>query len=421
MKFLVIGSGGREHAIVKALKTSATSIDVIPGNAGIAQDATCHELPLDDTKALQAFLSERQFDCVVIGPEGPLAQGLSDIFRQAGLNVFGPSKAAARLEASKIFAKEFMVEAGVPTSAYQVVSSVEDVRKVFSKFTPPYVLKADGLAAGKGVFICKTEQELVAAARDIFEKKTLGSAGLTALLEQFQPGYELSYLILTNGSSYEPLPLAQDHKRLKDSDEGPNTGGMGVVAPIAVDSNLHAKIHEQVLKPTVRHLEASGLLYCGVVFIGLMITENGPTVLEYNVRFGDPEIQTILPLLDGDWAQVFNQVAKGQLPPLRWKNLAAACVVLAAEGYPESPRKHVPIEGDLQFKTETSYFLHAGTSKLNGQVVVNGGRVLNAMGLASTLREAVERAYTQARRARWPNLQMRSDIGAKVLSDHPLK
>jgi phosphoribosylamine--glycine ligase len=275
-------------------------------------------------------------------------------------------------------------------------------------------LKADGLAAGKGVYVCATLPELKSAAEFLFEQKGLGQAGRKALLEQFQEGYELSYLILTNGSESQALPIAQDHKRVFDGDEGPNTGGMGVVGPIAISPELRQEIETKIVQPSLRNLQGGGLLYRGVLYIGLMITPQGPTVIEYNVRFGDPETQVILPLLDGDWGQVFSKLANGELTPLRWNSLHMACVVLAAAGYPEAPEKGTPIEGDVEYQSASSYFLHAGTAKVAGKWVVNGGRVLNAVGRGSTLKEAISKAYAQAKHATWKGQRVRKDIGAKI-------
>lgn len=418
MRFLVLGQGGREHAIVRALKfsPSVTEVHAVPGSEGISQDAVCHQIDLADNQALSAFVKKYQFDCVVIGPENYLVQGIGDTLRALGLDVVGPSQVAAQLEGSKIFAKEFMVQAGVPTSAYEVVDSVETALKAAVRFTPPYVLKADGLAAGKGVFICATMAELRVAAESLFEAKSLGPAGQRALLEQFQEGYELSYLILTNGSKGEAFPLAQDHKRLLDGDKGPNTGGMGVIAPLTISDELREQIQARVVDPTLRHLEGSGLLYRGVLYIGIMVTPQGPSVLEFNVRFGDPEAQVILPLLaNGDWGVIFSALAKGQLLPLNWKNLHMACVVLAASGYPEAPEKGVVIEGDLGHQSPSSYFLHAGTAKSNlGQWVTNGGRVLNAVGMGNSRQEALAEAYKQAKHVSWKGMRMRHDIGTRL-------
>lgn len=420
MRILVLGQGGREHAIVRALQfsPSVTEIHACPGSEGISRDAICHQIDLSDTKAVEAFVKRYTFDCVVVGPEKYLVQGISDLLRSLGVDVVGPSQAASQLEGSKIFAKEFMTRASVPTAAYEVVENVADTIKAATRFTPPYVLKADGLADGKGVFICASLIELKAAAEDIFEKKTLGMAGHKAILEQSLQGYELSYLILTNGQQAERLPLAQDHKRLKDGDEGPNTGGMGVVGPIQIDAALNERIDKEIVQPCLRHLQGSGLLYRGVLYIGIMVTPEGPKVLEFNCRFGDPEAQVILPQMDGDWGYVFAKLAKGELVPLKWKNLNVACVVMASPGYPSSPQKGVPIEGDLGSQTASSYFLVAGAAKSNdGRWITNGGRILNSIGVGQTLQQALTAAYTQAKQVKWQGLQMRSDIGARQLDN----
>lgn len=418
MRFLVLGQGGREHAIVRALKfsPSVTEIHACPGSEGISQDAICHSIDLSDTKAVEQFIKRYAFDCVVVGPEKFLVQGISDLLRSLGVNVVGPSQTASQLEGSKIFAKEFMVGAGVPTAVFEVVDSVAETLKAAQKFEPPYVLKADGLADGKGVFICSTLSELKTAAENLFEKKILGMAGQRAILEEALHGYELSYLVLTNGHQAEALPLAQDHKRLRDNDEGPNTGGMGVVGPIPIEPGLRERIEKEIVEPCMRHLQGSGLLYRGVLYIGIMVTPQGPKVLEFNVRFGDPEAQVILPQLDGDWGYVFSKLGNGELVPLKWKSLNVACVVLASPGYPGEPKKGVIIEGDLGSHTASSYFLFAGATKSpQGQWVTNGGRILNSIGVGNTLDQAIRAAYSQAKSVKWQGLQMRKDIGQKQL------
>lgn len=422
MKVLVVGQGGREHALVRALRSSPSVVEVhaLSGNDGMERIARCHHAvsweKFDDVNAL---IRREGIDLVVVGPEVPLAGGLSDALRAQGVVVFGPSAEAARLESSKVFSKEFMIEAGVPTARSEVVASVEDVRRAAVRFVPPYVLKADGLAAGKGVVICKTMEELEAAARDFFVKRIFrgpeSDAGSCALLEEFSPGYEVSYLVLTNGRDFEPLIPAQDHKRLRDGDEGPNTGGMGVVAPMPLDAALRERIDDEIARPVIRHLEKRGLLYRGVLYIGLMITPSGPSVIEFNVRFGDPEAQVILPLLEGDWAQVFKRIALGELPRLQWKTMASACVVLAAEGYPDNPVKGAVISGDPLSGSESRYFLHAGTKFDSSRGwTTAGGRVLNAIGLGATVSEALSNAYAQAQEVSWPGLQLRRDIGASL-------
>lgn len=417
MRFLVVGQGGREHALVRALKfsPSVTEVHAAPGSAGIAQEAICHSIQLNDWAGWENLIQKHAFDCVVVGPEVPLAAGLADFLRSKGVATVGPNQTAARLESSKIFSKEFMATAGVKTARYFVVEDVESCMAKANEFNPPYVLKADGLAAGKGVFICHSKEELQSAAQALFVEKSLGDAGVKAILEEFSPGYELSYLVLTNGQDFQPMPISQDHKRLNENDEGPNTGGMGVVGPLAIDENLRAEIHRDIVEPTLKHLSGLGLLYRGILYFGVMVTKNGPSLLEYNVRFGDPEAQVILPLLDGDWGEVFVRLANGELEALRWKKLSAACVVMAAPGYPEAPESGVPIEGDVKTQTPSSYFLHAGTKFDHGKWVTGGGRVLGAVGFGGTLKEAVQCAYKQAAQAKWRGLQMRKDIGAKVI------
>ncbi|MGE3760094.1 MAG: phosphoribosylamine--glycine ligase, partial [Pseudobdellovibrionaceae bacterium] len=305
MKVLVLGSGGREHALVKALNQSpsVTEVHVIPGNAGMTREALCHSLDWKNTEEIIKFCNRTEIDYVMVGPEDPLVAGIGDLLRERGILVVGPSREGAQLEGSKIFAKEFMIEAKVPTAPYFIVESVEQTLKAAKDFPAPYVLKADGLAAGKGVFICKTLEDLKAAATDLFEKRILGAAGSRALLEKFMPGWELSFLVLTNGSSYEVLPLAQDHKRLSDGDQGPNTGGMGTVAPLKISAGLREQIENQIIKPSVQLMDQKNLIFSGVLFVGIMVTEQGAQVLYFNTRFGDPETQVILTLLEGDWGR----------------------------------------------------------------------------------------------------------------------
>ncbi len=423
MKVLVIGQGGREHALVHALSQSpsVSEIHAIPGSAGMSREAICHTLDKPwnsqdwskNSEVLIAFCLRTEIDYVVIGPEDPLVQGLSDRLRDRGILTVGPSAESAQLEGSKIFAKQFMLQAQVPTAAFEIVRSLQEVREKAAKFTPPYVLKADGLAAGKGVFICKTLRELETAAHELFVERILGKAGDRALLEQFMPGWELSYLIFTNGREWQTLPLAQDHKRLLDRDEGPNTGGMGTVAPFPIAEKLRILIEESLIAPVVRQLQAKNYLYRGILFVGVMVTDQGPQVLEFNCRFGDPETQVILPLIEGDLGLILYSLAQGKIQSLRENNRFASCVVLAAPGYPMNPEKNIRLEGDLAFETEASYFLHAGTKRdSDGHWLTQGGRVLNSVGIGSTLKESLEKAYAQASKVSWMGLQKRMDIGA---------
>jgi len=417
MNVLVIGQGGREHAIVRALKqsvSSVTSVHALPGSDGIALDAKCHAVEWSRFDDVLAVVRREQIGLVVIGPEIPLEAGLSDFLRANGVLVVGPSQEAARLENSKVFSKEFMNAAGVPTARHFVVNDVAGTLSAAQEFAPPYVLKADGLAAGKGVFICDTLDDLRAAAVSLFEKRIFGEAGARALLEEFCAGYEISYLILTNGRDYASLPLAQDHKRLLDDDRGPNTGGMGVVAPVPLDPDLHEEILRRVVIPSVAEIGRRDYTFNGVLFIGLMMTDRGPSVLEYNTRFGDPETQALLPLLDGEWGHVLRRLAEGHVETLRWKPLSTACVVLAAEGYPDSPVKgaalRIPHENE-----QRRYLLHAGTRREGDAWSTNGGRVLNAIGIGPNMREAIDSAYEMANLVQSEALFFRKDIGRRQL------
>ncbi len=417
MKVLVTGQGGREHAIVRALKMSASVSEVhaIPGSDGISKEALCHDTDINDFASVLSLIRRTEIHLVVVGPEVHAASGLTNYLRDHGVLVFGPSQQSAQLETSKLFAKEFMKRASIPTAQYCLVSSVPEALEQATHFSPPYILKADGLAAGKGVFICSSLQELKEAATMLFEKGCLGESGKRALLEEALFGYETSLFVITNGSDYEILPLTQDHKRLLDGDKGPNTGGMGVVGPLRLSEMLRRQIELQIVQPTLKQLQREELPYRGVIYIGLMITTSGAKVLEYNVRFGDPECQVLLPLLDGDWGRAFEATAMGNSLPLKWKPLFCSCIVLASEGYPENPKKGVVIEGDPLYETPSSYFLHAGTHESSlGRWETAGGRVLNAIGIGGSLRESLAQGYAQARQVRWHCMLMREDIGSKV-------
>jgi phosphoribosylamine--glycine ligase len=418
MKVLVLGQGGREHAIVHRLAHSPSvhEVHVAPGNAGMRRYALCHDFTWKDQDALIQFCLRTEIEVVIIGPEDPLVAGLADALRERGLLVVGPSMEGARLEGSKIFAKEFMQAAGIPTAAFEIVDSVASTRAAAPKMTPPYVLKADGLAAGKGVVICQTLAELEKAADDFFEKKIFGVASERALLEQFQPGWELSYLILTNGAESQALPIAQDHKRLLDDDQGPNTGGMGTIAPIPIDPSLRQQIEARIVQPTLKELTKRGTVFRGFIFFGIMVTDQGPSLLEYNTRLGDPETQVILPLIQEDFGLVMKDLSLGKLRPLSIRPRSAACVIMASPGYPEAPQKGVEIRGDIMADTDQRYFLVAGAKQSpGGPWVTDGGRCLCAVGLGENLKEALENAYEQTKYASWDGQLLRKDIGKKFL------
>lgn len=451
-RVMVIGSGGREHAIVRqlAMNPHIDAVYAVPGSDGMTGSANGRAvvecIPMATTPAyfeeLLSFAADTRVELIVIGPEQPLADGLADVAREKGFRVFAPSKAGALLEASKIHAKELMQAAGVRTARSFTVSSVAETLSAAAYFKPPYVLKADGLAAGKGVFIDATTEALEKSARFLFEEKGLGEAGARALLEEFSPGVELSHLVLTNGHGFISMPAARDHKRLADGDEGPNTGGMGVVAPVPLEPGLLERIERDVVAPVILEIERRGLVFRGVLYFGLMLTPEGPSVLEFNTRFGDPEAQVLMELLDETsgpgWLEALTAIADGTLPKLKWhRERSVACLVLAAEGYPEKPVKGAVIEGldedgnlgvppgsfagsantSTEVRTgEKSYVLHAGTRRVNGRFTTNGGRVLNVVAVSDRdMKTAIDLVYASSSQVTWKGRQVRTDIGRSLL------
>ncbi|MCE3009900.1 MAG: phosphoribosylamine--glycine ligase [Proteobacteria bacterium] len=414
MRVLVIGQGGREHALAKAFKSSGSTVFVLPGNAGMQSAATLVAADWRNFSAVTQFCKSHEIDFVFIGPEDPLVLGLADHLRHQNIAVVGPEAQAAQLEGSKIFAKEFMQAAGVTTAHFRVVRSVEDCLSVLTEFTAPYVLKADGLAAGKGVVICKTKEELYQAAADFFETKILGSSGEKAVLEQFSPGWELSLIIATNGKDYSELPMAQDHKRLKDYDQGPNTGGMGTVAPIQISESLRLDIKKMIIDPTLTEIQKRNWNFRGLVFFGIMVTPNGPSLLEYNCRLGDPETQVILPLIENSATEFFWNIANGKVESLKINpNLAASCVVLAAPGYPENARRGDEIRLSTQ-ESADKYYIFSGVTQTSKKFKTSGGRVLGCVGLGSNFEQALKRSYELAQQTGFDGMQMRTDIGSKI-------
>ncbi len=420
MKILVIGSGRREHALVKSFKLSplVSEIHVIPGSDGMAQEALCHpEISWKNFESIKHFCLQFNIDFVMIGPEDPLVAGLTDYLRQHGIHAVGPDIEAAQLEGSKITSKQFMIDAKISTAFSKVVQSIQDIKTHLPLFTPPYVLKADGLCAGKGVFICDTEAELINAAELLFEKKIFQKAGEKALLEQFTKGFEISLILLTNGSDYHILPLAQDHKRLMDNQKGPNTGGMGTVAPVELEPSVMKILIEQVVEPSISQIRKQQMTYRGLLFIGLMMTEEGPSVLEYNTRFGDPETQVLLPLIESDTADLFYHLAKGELKKIHYKKASAACVVKSALGYPDTPRTGDKITGLPIEDSATGWVIFSAVKKEDQQYFTNGGRVLSAVGVGANLSEALKEAYRIANQVSWSDCHQRSDIGAAQLKN----
>ena len=422
MRVLVVGGGGREHALVWKLGQSPLVGEIIcaPGNAGIAELAESVQVTPNDLDGIVRLAKERRVDLAVIGPEDPLAAGLADRLTEAGVATAGPSAAAARIESSKAWAKELMHEAGVPTGRAIAVDSIDAGRRAIAAFVAPVVVKADGLAAGKGVAVCDT---IAAAERTLatyMDQRVFGDAGATVLIEEYLAGQEVSMLALTDGHTIYLLAPACDYKRAFDGDEGPNTGGMGVYTPVpAFDVDLHAEIQRTVLEPTVAALAVNGSPMCGVLYAGLILTADGPKVLEFNARFGDPESQVVLPTLNGDLATLLDAVARGRLADVATPRAdgAAVGVVLASGGYPGAYQTGHPIDGLDRVPNDVLVF-HAGTARDNGgRVVTAGGRVLTVVGHGPDLASARDRAYAGAAEISFYGMQMRQDIALREVQD----
>ncbi|MFT3867067.1 MAG: phosphoribosylamine--glycine ligase [Nibricoccus sp.] len=418
---LIVGSGGREHALVKACLASAAKprIVVAPGNAGIAQDATCVPVAADDVADLVALAQREKVDFVIVGPEVPLSLGLVDALQQANIPAYGPKADGARLEASKIFTKQILLKYKIPTAAAGFFSEVPPALAYLRTRPIPIVIKADGLAAGKGVIVAQTLAEAEAGVRAMLEDKKFGASGNQILIEDCLFGEETSILVVTSGRDYVILPVSQDHKRIGDGDTGPNTGGMGTYSPAEiVTPSMLARIDKEIVRPSVNAIADEGIDFRGTLFIGIMLTPTGPSVLEYNTRFGDPETQVVLPRVENDFLELLWNAARGKLAgtKLRIKPDAALCVVIAAKGYPDSFPKGDPITFPTTLPSQTAV-LHAGT-KLDAQnrIVTNGGRVLGVTALAPTLAEAAQRAYAACESIQCASKYYRRDIGAKQLN-----
>src|SRR4051812_19140157 len=421
MKVLVIGSGGREHAIVWKLRQSPNvdQLFCVPGNAGICEEAECVFGDLKSVDSLVQVASRIQPDMTVVGPELPLALGVVDEFQRRGLRVFGPTAAAARLEGSKIFAKEFMQRHHIPTAHYAICTNEKEIKDALPHFSTPMVVKADGLAAGKGVVIAKTREEAGAVALQMLHGKFVGDAGSRVVLEEFLEGDEVSFLCICDGERAIPLMAAQDHKRIGDGDTGPNTGGMGAYSTSdLLDSNMQEWLLAHVARPVVQAMKAEGAEYRGVLYCGLMMTARGPMVLEFNCRFGDPETQPILARLDSDLLGAFIASAEGRLSEgdLKWSNDASVCVVLASKGYPDTPELGKVIHGLKQADQVPGVkVFHAGTRHTGDEFVTNGGRVLGVTARATDLRSAVDRAYEAVGKISFDGMQYRRDIAKRGL------
>lgn len=419
MKVLVIGSGGREHALLWELSQSpsVTDVYVVPGNDGMSDVASL--IPIKGNDDIIDFARLMQVDLTVAGPETVLTEGLADEFEKRGMAFFGPSKAAARIEGSKGFAKALMKKYGIPTAAYETFDDEEKaIAYLKANDTYPIVIKADGLASGKGVIIAQSEEEAIDTVKDMLEGHTFSGAGRSVVIEEFMEGEEASMLCFCDGTNVVPMISSQDHKRIFDFDKGPNTGGMGAYAPAPVmTKEMCEEVNVRILRPIVAAMKKEGYPFKGCLYAGLMITSEGPKVVEFNCRFGDPETEAVLPLFDGDLARVMLDCVHGTLSDeaVVWKKACAVDVVLASEGYPASHSSGEVISGIEDAKKAGCLVFHAGTVKKNGEYVVNGGRVLNVVALADTLAEAKAKAYEGVSRISWRGMQYRHDIADKGL------
>jgi phosphoribosylamine--glycine ligase len=421
MDVLVIGGGGREHALAWRLARSRhiSRVYVAPGNAGTARDEGIFNVAISAANDLIEFAKRESISMTVVGPEAPLSEGIVDAFRAAGLRIFGPTQAAARLESSKGFAKAFMAQHGIPTSDYRIIEDARTAHDYIHSRGAPIVIKADGLAAGKGVIVAQTEEEAHRAVDMMLVEQSMGVAGARVVIEDFIHGEEASFIAMVDGQHVLALASSQDHKRLLDGDGGPNTGGMGAYSPAPiVTPAIHARVMREVIQPVVKGMADAGTPYVGFLYAGLMITADGaPKVLEFNCRLGDPETQPIMLRLKSDLYVLFDRALKGELDKAEaeWDRRVALGVVMAAAGYPASLRKGDEISG-LPVDVEDAHVFHAGTTENNGNIVTNGGRVLCVTALGDTVRVAQRRAYEIAKQIRFDGMQMRTDIGFKAIN-----
>jgi len=422
MRVLVVGSGGREHALAWTLaRDPGVEVLCAPGNPGIAGVARVAPVDLARPADVVALAAAERIDLTVVGPEQPLSEGLADAFTAAGRLVVGPSRAAAELESSKAFAKAFMTRHDVPSAAHRTVESLDEALAVIAsgELGLPLVVKADGLAAGKGVVIAEDRAAAERAVREMMRDRRFGDAGARVVLEEFLAGQEASYFVLADGTAFVTLGSAQDHKRIFDGDRGPNTGGMGAFAPSPlITPDIERRVISEIVRPVLAGMTEEGRPFRGFLYAGLMLTTSGPKVVEFNVRFGDPEAQVLLPMLDEPFSQLLHAAATGRLVtrPGRFRNEPHVCVVLASGGYPESAEKGVPIDGlDEAAAVPNALVFHAGTAISDGRVVTSGGRVLTVVGRGAAFPDAIRVAYDAASRIRFDRMQMRTDIGLKAL------
>ncbi len=421
MKVLVVGGGGREHALVWKIAQSPrmSKLYCTPGNAGISEQATILPIKANDLNGLVDFALREKIDLTVVGPEEPLTRGIVDLFESKGLLIFGSSRKAAEIEGSKAFAKEMMKKYHIPTGSYEIFEDPEEAKKYIRKQGAPIVVKADGLAAGKGVIVCNTVEEAIQWVERIMVEKTFGEAGNRVVIEEYLVGEEASYIAFTDGKAILPMASSQDHKPIFDGDRGPNTGGMGAYSPApVVTDQVHERIHEKILRPMIQGMGEEGRPYKGVLYAGLMIHNGHPRVLEFNARFGDPETQPVLMRMKGDIIPILEACIKGNLSgcKIEWDSRAAVCVVMSSKGYPGDYEKGKPISGLKEVsRMEDVFVFHAGTALKDDQIITNGGRVLGVTGLGKDIPRAIERTYQAVKKISWEGVHYRTDIGQKAL------
>ena len=418
MRILLVGGGGREHALAWAISKSprVTSLYAAPGNPGIAKHATCVPIAVDAFDDIVRFAERERIDLTVVGPEAPLVGGLADRLAAAGRTVFGPSAAAARIEGSKAFSKALMARHGIPTARFDTFDDPAAARRYCREIGAPCVVKTDGLAAGKGAIVCATLDAADTAIAQCMEHAEFGAAGRTVVVEEFMRGEEVSFFAVVSGTDVLPLVEAQDHKTIFDGDRGPNTGGMGAFSPVAsFDTALHARVMDTIVRPTAGALAAEGAAYHGVLYVGLMLTADGPKVVEFNCRFGDPECQVLMARLSEDLVPALLAVARRERLPetLAWSRAAAVCVNLASGGYPGKYRTGLPISGADEAEDDGVHVFHAATAWNDGRLVTAGGRVLSVTAAARSLDEAIARAYGAVERIRFDGMHFRRDIGTR--------
>ncbi|HOW55426.1 MAG TPA: phosphoribosylamine--glycine ligase [Syntrophorhabdaceae bacterium] len=421
MNVLIIGSGGREHALAWKLSQSkdVDRLFCVPGNGGISDVAECHDLNVSDTAGLIDFVRRMKIDLVVVGPENPLAGGIVDAFEEKGIPIFGPVARGANIEASKIFSKELMKASGVPTAPFQIFDDYSKAIAFIEKKEPPFVIKADGLCAGKGAYVIRDMEEAKGVLHNLMVGEIYGSAGKRTVIEDFLPGIEASYLAFADGETILPMPASQDHKPLLDNDLGPNTGGMGAYTPIPfINDAMDRDIRENIMLKTIASMKEMGIPYKGVLYGGLMISQGKPYVIEFNARFGDPETQPIIFKMESDLLPVLVASVEGKLKDIKeikWREGVSVCVVMASGGYPERPEKGKIIRGLDQFKSEKDIMVfHAGTRKAGNEYFTSGGRVLGVTAIGADYEDAIRKAYDAVKKISFEGMQYRKDIGRKA-------